>query len=261
MDMVPSVDSKGYSANAATIETLTETETVTTTTTTKTEKTTTQELKKEFQAQSNGTPTTNGYKHLADKCADSAHGHHGHHEHGDAQQVLPGGCHSPKPQQSGCSSIWSWMQSLCCEPPTIVTLKCSNETPSKPSPQPTPTPTPKAEPKQPAPPQTKQIDIGNKMKFTGDFLWKPTSDKDGNLVILLPEHLTGKVASLKLVSKDRSKRVGKGRYSGIGNGNREHFRFKRPGSAFPKGSIVVIKLTDGSTIHVPVKHTNRRVQK
>ena len=99
------------------------------------------------------------------------------------------------------------------------------------------------------------------MKFTGDFLWKPVSDKDGNLAIVLPKRLTGKVTGVKIVMKDKSQRLAKGRYSGIGNGDREHFRFNKPGGKFPKGSIVMITLEGGKTIHVPIGRPNKRIER
>lgn len=255
MEGISNVDSSGFTANATSTETTTETVSTTSTVSTTTTKTTTlnNTFETEYKAlvgQDSGSDNT---KQTSGRCLSDGHqeanpaetpscrhGHHGHHK-----------------------GRWAWLNNwgwgIVTQIPDLKNLQYSaypkKETPAQPVEQPKPAAEPK--PSQP----TKQINIGTKMKFTKDFLWKPVSDKDGNLAIILPERLTGKVTGVKIVSKDQSKRVGKGKYSGIGNGNREHFRFKRPGSAFPKGSIVVITLDGGKVIHVPIKHTDRRVQK
>jgi hypothetical protein len=77
------------------------------------------------------------------------------------------------------------------------------------------------------------------------FLWKPTADKDGKLVILLPASETGDVSGVSIRSSDGGKVLERGRYSGIGNGEREHYRFEHPGSYFESGVRVVITYRDG----------------
>lgn len=109
---------------------------------------------------------------------------------------------------------------------------------------------------QPAP-----FEVGSLLAKSGGFLWKPTSDKNGDLVILLPKKLTGRVEEVRVLSPDGKKSLGKGKYSGVGNGDREHFRFSKPGSAYPDGSIVYIKLEDGTTRHVKISDTSRRIQR
>lgn len=109
---------------------------------------------------------------------------------------------------------------------------------------------------QPAP-----FNLGTLLSKSGGFLWKPTSDKNGDLVILLPKKLTGRVEEVRVLSPDGKKTLGKGKYSGVGNGDREHFRFSKPGSGYPDGSIVYIKLEDGSTRHVKITDTSRRIQR
>jgi hypothetical protein len=95
-------------------------------------------------------------------------------------------------------------------------------------------------------------------KSNGEFLWKPKSDKDGKLAILLPKGLTGKVKGVKILSPDGSQVLGKGKNSGVGNGDREHFRFSKAGGQFPDGAMVVITLKDGSERTVTIKETNDR---
>lgn len=102
---------------------------------------------------------------------------------------------------------------------------------------------------------------GRPLSNSSGFLWKPQSDKDGKLAILLPPHLTGKVADVAILSPDGMRTLQRGHYSGSGNGEREHFRFSKPGGDFPDGSIVVIMLKDGSRQHLTIKETSARVQK
>lgn len=105
------------------------------------------------------------------------------------------------------------------------------------------------------------LHLGSALTKGGGFLWKPVSDKNGDLVVLLPKKVTGKVDEVRVLSPDGKKTLATGKYSGIGNGNREHFRFSQPGSSYPDGSIVLIQLTDGTTRHVKIKETSKRVER
>jgi len=89
------------------------------------------------------------------------------------------------------------------------------------------------------------------------FLWKPVSESDGNLAILLPSYLTRQIQDVEVRTKD-GERIEEGRYSGVHNGGREHFRFSKSGGAFPPGSQVVIRLKDGSQQTVTVENTGSR---
>jgi hypothetical protein len=93
----------------------------------------------------------------------------------------------------------------------------------------------------------------------GQFLWKPKSEKDGKLAILLPKQYTGNVASVEVISPDGKQKLAEGKASGVGNGDREHFRFNAPGEAFPDGSIVLVTLRDGSKREVEIKNTSARL--
>ena len=98
----------------------------------------------------------------------------------------------------------------------------------------------------------------NSINGRGQFLWKPKSEKDGKLAILLPKQYTGKVASVQVLGPDGQQKLAQGRPSGVGNENREHFRFNSPGEAFPDGSIVLVTLKDGSTREVAINNTAAR---
>jgi hypothetical protein len=102
---------------------------------------------------------------------------------------------------------------------------------------------------------------GSALKGRGEFLWKPKSEKDGNLAILTPKAYSGKIESVQVLSPDGGQVIAKGRPAGIGNGDREHFRFNQSGGEFPDGSVVLITLTDGSKLQVPIKETSERFTK
>ena len=74
---------------------------------------------------------------------------------------------------------------------------------------------------------------------TGDgdqtFLWKPVSENNGKLVVLVPARLSTEPVG-KLIVNDSVQ----GRFSSIANGNRAHYRFDSPGSAFGKNIPVVL---------------------
>jgi hypothetical protein len=111
------------------------------------------------------------------------------------------------------------------------------------------------------PPKTtsKAQTVGTALKKSNnEFLWKPVSEKDGKLAVVLPKALTGKVKSVKILSADKTKTLATGKFSGVGNGDREHFRFGKAGSGYPDGAIVVITLEDGSKRNVVIKDTAAR---
>ena len=112
----------------------------------------------------------------------------------------------------------------------------------------------------PIPPR-KPIDPGTSLNRNAGFLWKPESDKNQKLAILLPPNLAGKVAEVIVLSPDGKRTLQRGKYSGVGNGAREHYRFSKAGSEFPDGSIVVIKLKNGTTKHMVIKETSARLEK
>lgn len=122
---------------------------------------------------------------------------------------------------------------------------------------------PDLDPDLPPPPAagTKEYSIGTTLSRSGQFLWKPVSDKDGKLAVLLPSRLTGKIKSVAILSPDKTKILAKGKYSGVSNGDREHFRFSKAGGAYPDNAIVMITLKDGKTYNVKVKETSDRYER
>ena len=92
------------------------------------------------------------------------------------------------------------------------------------------------------------------------FLWKPVSDSDGKLAILLPPTLTSKTIGCRILAPDGSQVLATGRDGGVGNGDRQHYRFNAAGSSFPAGSIVEIMLRDGTTIRIKIEDTGARLE-
>lgn len=93
------------------------------------------------------------------------------------------------------------------------------------------------------------------------FLWKPKAERDGNLVVLLPPGLTGSVANAAIYSSlppNSQNFLEEGRYANIGNGNRTHFRFSKPGDRYPDGAYVVARLTDGSSVAIQIGESSAR---
>lgn len=101
----------------------------------------------------------------------------------------------------------------------------------------------------------------NEVDGTGGFLFKPVSEGDGNLVVLLPAKYSDNVASLVL--KDSEGNVLEdGRPTGQHNpdpeGLREHFRFNKPGSQYGDNVTVQVTLNDGTIIDYLIEDTSER---
>lgn len=92
---------------------------------------------------------------------------------------------------------------------------------------------------------------------SGGFLWKPEAEKDGKLVILLPKSLKT-VESVRVLTPDGRAELAKGRFSGVANGDRAHFRFNQPGAAFPDNALVEIAQRDGASLRVAIPNTSDR---
>ncbi|HMO51446.1 MAG TPA: hypothetical protein PKA21_09995, partial [Kiritimatiellia bacterium] len=83
----------------------------------------------------------------------------------------------------------------------------------------------------------------------GGFIWKPKSESDGRLVVLLPPQYRQRVSSV-FISDSNGKPIEVGRFAGDNhNGNRPHFRFSRHGSAYGNNIYVVADLNDGGSVH------------
>ncbi len=85
------------------------------------------------------------------------------------------------------------------------------------------------------------------------FLWKPISESDGRLVILLPGKYRGKAESCKVYNA-AGLELEAGNFVGdTHNGYRPHFRFRHRGEFYGKSLTVKATLTGGNeaTWHIP----------
>ena len=94
---------------------------------------------------------------------------------------------------------------------------------------------------------------------SGGFLFKPVSDSDGRLAILLPPKLSGLVQSVRLVDKNGDP-IESGRYAGNGNGGRDHYRFSRAGGGYPDGLKVEVVLKTQEIVRYTIKETSQRTE-
>lgn len=103
----------------------------------------------------------------------------------------------------------------------------------------------------------------NGMQYPG-FLWKPESERNGNLVVLLPQELTGKVTEAGIYSSlppSSENLIENGEFSGDRhNGGRAHFRFDKPGKKYPNNSYVVAKLENGTTVSFQIANGAKRTE-
>ena len=105
------------------------------------------------------------------------------------------------------------------------------------------------------------VSSGSAMDGEGGFLWKPVSDSNGKLVVLLPANLSHEITQVLL--KDESGNVlEEGQFSSFGNadsvGERAHYRFKKAGGDYPNGTIVEVTLQNGETVTYTVSNTSSR---
>lgn len=89
------------------------------------------------------------------------------------------------------------------------------------------------------------------------FLYKPVSDTTGKLVILTPSKLAGLIQGVKLYDP-AGKLLESGRYTGNGNGGRDHFRFTKPGSSYPDGMVVEVTLNTQDKVRYVINETSNR---
>ena len=89
------------------------------------------------------------------------------------------------------------------------------------------------------------------------FLYKPVSDTTGKLVVLTPSKLAGLIQGVKLYDP-AGKLIESGRYTGNGNGGRDHFRFTKPGSSYPDGMVVEVTLNTQDKVRYVINETSNR---
>ncbi len=80
------------------------------------------------------------------------------------------------------------------------------------------------------------------------FLWKPVSESTGKLVILYPNKYFGNTKSAAVYTASGQVETQSNLHTETHNGNRPHYRFSKPGSAYGENVKTVLTLKDGSTI-------------
>jgi hypothetical protein len=94
------------------------------------------------------------------------------------------------------------------------------------------------------------------------FQYKPFSDKDKNVAILLPSRFTGESARVEILLPNGEKVLMRGKYSGTDKASgREVFRFDKQGSDIPDGATVRITLQNGKTREVQLDETSKGLKK
>lgn len=102
----------------------------------------------------------------------------------------------------------------------------------------------------------------NPMDGNEGFLWKPVSESDGNLVVLLPAALKGMIDRVEIHSDlppTESTKIDEGRFAGDEhNGGRPHFRFSESGEDYGSNVHVVVFKDDGSTVTYSIADGSQR---
>ena len=93
------------------------------------------------------------------------------------------------------------------------------------------------------------------------FLFKPVSDSNGKLVVLLPASLRGLVDRVELHSDlppSDDNKLEQGEFASIGNGDRPHYRFSKPGGEYGDSLYVVAYRSDGETVTYQIDDPSTR---
>lgn len=106
--------------------------------------------------------------------------------------------------------------------------------------------------------QTCKNETRNPIDGGDGFLWKPVSDSTGKLAVLMPASISSQIVNV-VIKSPAGALIETGAYGGIGNGNRYHARFSKPGGQYPDGTIAVANLKGGCAISYPISDTSRRV--
>ena len=134
-------------------------------------------------------------------------------------------------------------------PPAQQTNSGNNNSQSAPKPAPAPS--------QPSTPIRGGSGIGPN-GGGGGFLWKPVSESNRKLVVLLPPRYVGQVTGV-FIANASGRPIERGSYSGVHNGGRPHYRFSKAGSGYGSNIYVVADLRGGGSVHWVVPNGASRV--
>lgn len=94
----------------------------------------------------------------------------------------------------------------------------------------------------------------------GGFLWKPRSESNGRLVVLLPTQYRKQISTQFVANGDGTVLATGVFTTDEHNGDRPHFRYDRPGSSFGNNVYAVADLADGRTVHWPIPNSAARTE-
>ncbi len=102
---------------------------------------------------------------------------------------------------------------------------------------------------------------GTTVDGSGGFLWKPKSDSNGNLVVLLPAEISNAISSVVL--KDlNGNALETGVFSALANpddkGERAHYRFSKAGGSYGSSVVVEATLNNGEVYTYQINNTSER---
>lgn len=100
---------------------------------------------------------------------------------------------------------------------------------------------------------------GQSTDFIGGdgFLFKPVSEKDGHLVVLLPATMSGEIADVSLVD-DSGQVIESGDAFEDFEDGRPVFRFDQAGESYPSNITVTVTMTDGSEKQYNIANPSQR---
>lgn len=104
---------------------------------------------------------------------------------------------------------------------------------------------------------------GTEIDGDGGFLFKPVSDTTGNLVVLFPSIYSNLISSVVL-KNSADEVIETGVSKGFGNpdagGDRDHYKFNKPGSSYEKDLTVEMTLNDGRVVKYKIPDPSQRYE-
>lgn len=111
------------------------------------------------------------------------------------------------------------------------------------------------------PPPPPPIEERSPFDGPSGFLWKPGGENTGNLVILLPPEFNDVTRGVELhraLPPTTETVIEGGRFTGVANGNRGHWRYARPGGAYGMDVVVLVIRTDETRVAFTIPNGSQR---
>jgi len=102
-----------------------------------------------------------------------------------------------------------------------------------------------------------RVEQSNTVHIGGGFLFKPVSESDGKLVVLLPSSMSGNVAEL-IIRDSNGQILDKGFRLDDYDDGRPLFRFPSPGSTYPENISVSAVMNDGEIFDYLITSPDQR---